>query len=420
MACARSLFRHIGSPLYSKSNVCFRSTPVRLYAKKGLLEPLVTPTFREPRKPDHRPRKPGEDLVVAPGSNPKDAEYIFKSVEEKRAAQERTWILKKQREAGLVPDPMPFDAVGVLQVDGKLPMRLRSDPSLLRTRGTPHFEPPVIVMRVNDTIMADSVRVIDENGKSLGIKTYDEAMDLADAADKDLVEWVSTSNPPVCKLMDYKAYLTAERDKAYKNYLASLAPSTSAETEWEEPEKSVTINHTISEHDLQIKVGRMEDWLQRGYKVKVALNFKSPDDFDVELGNDIIQNVFDRVADHASGMSTVSKSVQQMSVYIAPKKPKEKKLGKKEKRELKWLNKEKQAKEEDSGESAQSKVAEGKSQAKQTAAVKGTKTAAPVKEVPEEEDIEEEEIDEEQLQEMLKESARPYAITDRAFPRKAK
>ena len=45
--------------------------------------------------------------------------------------------------------------------------------------------------------------MINEAGEQLGVLTHHEAMTLAREAGLDLVEVVSTSVPPVCKIIDY-------------------------------------------------------------------------------------------------------------------------------------------------------------------------------------------------------------------------
>ena len=57
--------------------------------------------------------------------------------------------------------------------------------------------------QVNERIRARVVRLIDENGKQLGIKQIKEALEIAKETDLDLVAVSPEADPPVCKLLDY-------------------------------------------------------------------------------------------------------------------------------------------------------------------------------------------------------------------------
>jgi len=62
---------------------------------------------------------------------------------------------------------------------------------------------PAMPARVNRLIRARKVRVIGEHGKQLGIMSLAGALNLARAAEVDLVEIAPHAQPPVCRLVDY-------------------------------------------------------------------------------------------------------------------------------------------------------------------------------------------------------------------------
>ncbi|PUU88473.1 MAG: translation initiation factor IF-3, partial [Halanaerobium sp.] len=61
-------------------------------------------------------------------------------------------------------------------------------------------------LRVNDRIRAKEVRLIDQEGEQIGIKSLNEALDSAAERGLDLVEVAPQANPPVCRIMDYGKY----------------------------------------------------------------------------------------------------------------------------------------------------------------------------------------------------------------------
>jgi len=58
-------------------------------------------------------------------------------------------------------------------------------------------------MAVNEEIRSPKVRLIDQQGKQVGVISRDEALEIARREGLDLVEVAPQANPPVCRLLDY-------------------------------------------------------------------------------------------------------------------------------------------------------------------------------------------------------------------------
>jgi len=67
--------------------------------------------------------------------------------------------------------------------------------------------------RVNGEIQASSVRVIEDDGKSLGIMSIAEALRLVQSRGLDLVEIAPNASPPICRIVDYGQFLSKLRKK---------------------------------------------------------------------------------------------------------------------------------------------------------------------------------------------------------------
>lgn len=61
-------------------------------------------------------------------------------------------------------------------------------------------------MFVNEGIRARELRLIDQNGNQLGVKSRNEALDIAARANLDLVLVAPNAKPPVARIMDYGKY----------------------------------------------------------------------------------------------------------------------------------------------------------------------------------------------------------------------
>ena len=77
----------------------------------------------------------------------------------------------------------------------------------------PRRDVPQDGVRRNEMIRAREVRVIGADGEQLGILQRNEAIALAKEAGMDLVEVASTSEPPVCRIMDYGKFKYEQQKK---------------------------------------------------------------------------------------------------------------------------------------------------------------------------------------------------------------
>ena len=80
-------------------------------------------------------------------------------------------------------------------------------------RNTYHRQPPRRYWITNFRITAPQLRVIDHEGKQIGVITKDEAMRLAQEREMDLVLIAERAVPPVAKIIDFKKFLYQEEKK---------------------------------------------------------------------------------------------------------------------------------------------------------------------------------------------------------------
>ena len=145
-------------------------------------------------------------------------------------------------------------------------------------------------INVNGRIRAREVRVILASTKEqLGVMRTSDALRRANSMGLDLVEIAPTANPPVCQIVDFGKYRyeIAKQDKDRKHSVARL--------------KEVKFRVNIDEHDYTTKVRRAEEFLDKGSKVKVQLQFRGREMAHKELGEQLME----RVKKDLDGMSQV-------------------------------------------------------------------------------------------------------------------
>ena len=68
-------------------------------------------------------------------------------------------------------------------------------------------------MMINEQIRAREVRLVGANGDRLGIKSRNDALDLAANLNLDLVLVAPNAKPPVCRIMDYGKFRFEQQKK---------------------------------------------------------------------------------------------------------------------------------------------------------------------------------------------------------------
>jgi translation initiation factor IF-3 len=143
------------------------------------------------------------------------------------------------------------------------------------------------VTRLNENIRALKLRVIDDDGKQLGIMSRAEALELAVEQELDLVEISPESDPPIAKITDWGKYNYRRTKQLQKNRKASRIAEL----------KQIRFGLKIGDHDLQIKLNHALRFLEEGHKVKFTLFYRGREQAHKDIGFQLAQKVIDQLAD---------------------------------------------------------------------------------------------------------------------------
>jgi translation initiation factor IF-3 len=135
--------------------------------------------------------------------------------------------------------------------------------------------------RVNDRIRAPKIRVVGSDGQQLGVMTVRDALLKAQAQGLDLVEIAAQADPPVCKIIDYGKF-KYEQAKLKKQKSKSSTRM-----------KEIKLRVGTGQHDYNIKMGRIEGFLDAGHKVRVIIQFKGRENAHKDLGFVAMQRIID-------------------------------------------------------------------------------------------------------------------------------
>ena len=114
--------------------------------------------------------------------------------------------------------------------------------------------------------------ILASTGQQLGVLKLSDALRKAQELGLDLVEVAANANPPVCRIVDFGKfkYEAAKHDKEKKNSASKL--------------KEIKFRVNIDEHDYVTKMRHAEDFLDKGNKVRVQLQFRGREMAHQELG----------------------------------------------------------------------------------------------------------------------------------------
>ena len=160
---------------------------------------------------------------------------------------------------------------------------------------------------VNEGIRARELRLIADDGAQLGVKSKQEALQMAEQANLDLVLVAPKAKPPVAKIMDYGKYRfelqKKQREARKKQKVINV--------------KEVRLSPTIDTNDFNTKMKNARKFLSKGDKVKVSIRFKGRAITHKEIGREVL----DRFAEETSDVATVEPKMDGRSMFLmlAPK-----------------------------------------------------------------------------------------------------
>src|SRR4051812_21032163 len=170
---------------------------------------------------------------------------------------------------------------------------------------TPTREGP----RVNEEIAVPSVRLVDEQGRMVGVVSRNEALTMADQAGLDLVEVAPGADPPVCKILDYGKYKYEEQKR--KNEARKKQKVIEV--------KEIKLRPNIDDHDYEVKMRSMKRFLEEGDKVKVTLRFRGREMAHMELGHQLLARVRTDFEEHAKVEQDARSEGRQIVMVLAPR-----------------------------------------------------------------------------------------------------
>ncbi len=152
---------------------------------------------------------------------------------------------------------------------------------------------------------------MDESNNQVGIVDATTAMDRARQVGLDLVEVSPSSDPPVCRIMDYGKWLYEQKRKTREARKKSHHTATL---------KELRIRPETDPHDLEIKVKHAREFFEKGHKVQFSLMFRGRQMMHRDKGYELLAKITDSLADVAKVDNPSTLAGRRMILVLVPNK----------------------------------------------------------------------------------------------------
>ena len=163
--------------------------------------------------------------------------------------------------------------------------------------------------RINDEIRVPQVRLIDDRGEMIGLMSAREALIRAYDVGLDLVEISPNAVPPVCKILDYGKYKYEQQKKANEARKKQKVVEI----------KEIKVRPNIDDHDYEVKMKQMKNFIGEGDKVKVTLRFRGREMAHQELGVKVLERIRNDLIDLIKVEQMPRLENRQMIMVVSPK-----------------------------------------------------------------------------------------------------
>ena len=163
---------------------------------------------------------------------------------------------------------------------------------------------------INESVVADPVRLVDQDGKQVGVVPLSEARARAEAVSLDLVLIVPDAEPPVCKVMDHGKHVFDQKKQRAANKKRQRRVHV----------KEIKFRPGTDEGDYQVKLRNLMRFLSHGDKTKVSLRFRGREMTHQHLGRELIERIRQDLEEYGTVEQEPKMEGRQIMMILAPTK----------------------------------------------------------------------------------------------------
>lgn len=164
-------------------------------------------------------------------------------------------------------------------------------------------------IRINEKIRIPEVRLVGPEGNQLGVMPIQRALELAEQHELDLVEVAPSASPPVCRITDFSKFKYDQEKKereAKKHQRQSRL-------------KEIRLKPNIDDHDYQVKLKQVINFLRKKDKVKINLFFRGRQMEHIDLGRKVLDRFIADTQNDGQIEKEPALESRIMSLVVAPR-----------------------------------------------------------------------------------------------------
>ena len=151
-------------------------------------------------------------------------------------------------------------------------------------------------------VTADGDRIENcETKKALQI-AYDDGLDLILVA--------PNATPPVARIMDWGKYKYEQQKKEEQNKKSQKNLET----------KEIRLRPQTGQHDMEIKINKIREFLEKGHKVKVTMMFRGREVAYLDKGKQSLNGLIEKLSDISKPDDRLTFQFKKLSVTLSPTK----------------------------------------------------------------------------------------------------
>jgi translation initiation factor IF-3 len=146
---------------------------------------------------------------------------------------------------------------------------------------------------------------VDDEGNQLGVIDRDQALRIAEERGLDLVEVAPNARPPVCRIMDFSKFKYRQsKSKKQKTHIVGV--------------KEIRLRPKTEEHDLDVKIRKAREFLEKGHKVLVTMQLKCRERAHIDFAEQNVKAVIAALSDVAKIETPSRMAGRGMNLTLTP------------------------------------------------------------------------------------------------------
>jgi translation initiation factor IF-3 len=139
------------------------------------------------------------------------------------------------------------------------------------------------MVSINNEIISNTVKVINDQDEYLGEFDVDTAIKKAKGEQKDLICINDKADPPICKIQDFGKYQYQQKKQSKKQKTPEL--------------KEIKIRPNTDDHDLIIKAKHVNQFLQNNHRVRIIMVLIGRENNNLDVANNNFEKFISMIND---------------------------------------------------------------------------------------------------------------------------